>query len=488
MIAARATPASAAAACLAAAVAALLFPAPAAAHALVGKQDLPIPAWLFAWGACLVLIVSFVALTLAWKTAHFETDRWRPAPAWLSRAVVNPATAILAGAVGVVLLGTVVWSGLTGTEAPDRNFSVTFVFVTVWLGMVAVSVLFGDVLRGFNPWRAIARAFAALFRAVARQDAPSPLSYPERLGRWPAVVGLLAFLWLELVFATGTGGGGLTPRTVAIATLAYSTVTLVGMALYGIETWLDRGEAFSVYFGMFASLAAIEVRDRRLGFRRALSAATRWAAVPGSVALVLVTIGGTTFDGAQEGLINGPIKSVFESLLDAGLSGTLAARIPNTLFLALTLAFVAGIFWLGIWGMRTMGGTRLSLDGLGRSFAHGFIPIALAYLVAHYFSLVAFQEQAQFTYLLTDPLGDGSDLFGIAKDPIDYGLIGANAVWYIQVGALVIGHVTALVLAHDKALTIYAAPRTAARSQYWMLGLMVGFTTLGLILLSQANQ
>jgi hypothetical protein len=460
-----------------------------AAHALVGRQDLPIPEWLFAWGASMVLIVSFVALTMAWRKARFEFDGWRPVPDRLSRVIVNPGTEILAGALGVSLLGAVVWSGLAGTEAPDRNFSVTFVFVTFWLGVVLLSVLLGDVFRALNPWRAIARAFSAVFRAVARQDAPSPLRYPERLGRWPAVAGLVGFLWLELVYGqSGFATAGLTPRTLAIAVLIYTTLTLVAMALYGVDRWLERGETFSVYFGMFSRLAPLEVREGRLGVRRPLSGTTHWALLPGSVALVLVAIGGTAFDGAQEGALNGAISSVFEWLLDRDVDPTLALRATNTAFLALTLAAVAGVYWLGVRGMRAVRGASLSLGELGRTFAHSFIPIALAYLAAHYFSLVVFQEQAQFTYLLSDPLGDGADLFGTASSGIDYGLIGATAVWYVQVGALVAGHVTALVLAHDRAVALYEDPRPASRSQYWMLALMVGFTCLGLFLLSQANR
>jgi hypothetical protein len=109
-------------------------------------------------------------------------------------------------------------------------------------------------------------------------------------------------------------------------------------------------------------------------------------------------------------------------------------------------------------------------------------------VVAHYFSLFVFQEQAQFTYLLSDPLGEGSDLFGTASGGIDYGAIGTNAIWYVQVAALVIGHVTALVMAHDKAVALWGDPKLASRSQYWMLAVMVGFTCLGLYLLSASNQ
>jgi hypothetical protein len=361
------------------------------------------------------------------------------------------------------------------------------VFATFWLGLVFVSVLLGDVFRAFNPWRAIAEGFAWLFRLVARQEAPSPIAYPDRLGRWPAVVGLLGFLWFELIYSAG-GTEGLNTNELAIAALVYSLVTLVAMALFGIEAWVSRGETFSVYFGMFATLSPIEVRDGKLGFRRPLSGSTNWAVLPGSVAIVMVALGGTVFDGAQEGLLKEPIEWVFEAVQDLGADPSLAARFANTTFLLVAIGFVSGVYWLGVRGMRTVRGVDMPVGELGRVFVHSFIPIALAYLVAHYFTYFIWLEQGQFTYLLTDPLGDGSNIFGISKAPIDYGVIGANAVWYVQVAALVIGHVTALALAHDRAVALYRDARAAARSQYWMLALMVGFTSLGLFLLSQANQ
>jgi hypothetical protein len=478
---------TAAAAFMAAAAGALLFPGAADAHALVGRQDLPIPAWLFAWGASLVLIVSFAALAASWRTARLQSEDWRPVSERLSGAIVNRGTELLAGAIGVFLFGLVVYSGLAGTEAPDRNFSLTFVFVTFVLGVVIASVLFGDVFRAFNPWRAIARAVSATFSRLAGGSAPAPLRYPEWLGVWPAVVGWVAFVWLELVYGrSGFATAGLAPRSLAIAVLIYTAITFVAMFLFGIETWVRKGETFSVYFRMFSRLSSLEVRDGRLGRRRLLSGTATWAVGPGSVALVLAAIGGTAFDGAQEGALNDPISSTFNWLLDRGVGATAAFRLSSTLFLLLTLLAVAVIYWAGVRGMQSVPGSP-ALRRLGRLFAHSFIPIALAYLTAHYFSLFVFQEQAQFTYLLSDPLGEGSDLFGTASSGIDYGVIGATAVWYVQVAALVVGHVTALALGHDRALVIYENPKIAARSQYWMLALMVAFTCLGLFLLSQAN-
>ena len=461
-------------------------PQPAGAHALIAREDLPIPEWLFAWGASVVLIVSFVALTLAWRRPRLDRDGWRPVAAGISGAVVNRATAGLAGATGALLLGIVVWSGLFGTESPDRNFAVTFVFVTAWLGLVVASVLLGDVFRALNPWRAIARTFAAAFRGIAGQSPPA-LPYPERLGRWPAVAGIVAFAWFELVYGqSGFQAVGLTPESVALATLIYSAWTFLGMSLFGIDVWLDRGEAFSVYFGMFARLAPLEARDGRLGVRRPLAGATAWAAVRGSLAMVLVAIGVTAYDGAQEGALQGPIEDVFGWLTDTGLGPVASLRLTNSAFMALALGVVTGLYWGGVAGMHTVRGAPATRR-LGTLFAHSFIPIALAYLAAHYFSLLVFQEQAQFTYLLSDPLGEDSNLFGTAGTGIDYGVLGAEAIWYVQVGCLVAGHVAALAIGHDRALTVFGDVRAAARSQYWMLALMVGFTSLGMFLLSQAN-
>jgi hypothetical protein len=271
------------------------------AHALVARKDLAVPAWLFAWGASIVLIVSFFALSVGWRTPRFERDRRRPLGAGLSRALLGPPAQIASGLVGVFLLGLAIYAGLHGTEAPDRNFALTFLYVTTWLGFPLFSVLLGDVFRPFNPWRAIGRVVGAGFTALAGQR-PAHLRYPERLGRWPAAIGLIAVVWLEVVY--GASGGvavGLAPHAAAVAALLYSGYTLAMMALFGSERWCRTGEVFSVYFGMFGRLGCFGVEGGRLGVRRPFSAATRWATVPGSAAVVIASIATTSFDGAQVG-------------------------------------------------------------------------------------------------------------------------------------------------------------------------------------------
>ena len=471
------------------------------AHALVAREDLPVPAWLFAWGASIVLVVSFFALSVGWRTPRFEAERRRPLGAGLSRLLLGLPAQVACGLLGVLLLGVAVYAGLRGTEAPDRNLALTFLFVTCWLGFPLFSVFLGDVFRPFNPWRAVGRVVGSAFTALAGQR-PGHLRYPERLGRWPAAIGLIAVVWLEIVY--GASGGvsvGLAPHPAAVAALVYSGYTLAMMALFGTEQWCRTGEIFSVYFGMFARLGCFAAEDGRLVRRRPLSAATSWATVPGSLAVVVASIATTSFDGASEGAFLGGLEWAFERLTDIGLGLTTALRLTDTIFIALCFAGVGLVYLIGVRGMASVPGAP-SFAKLRSGFAHTLIPIAFAYLVAHYFSLFVFQEQAQFTYLLSDPLGTGTtDLFGTAHQPldlglfqigkddggIDYGVVSATAVWYVQVGALVVGHVIALTLAHDRAVAYWGDYRQAARSQYWMLAVMVAFTCFGLYLLSVAN-
>ncbi len=457
------------------------------AHALVARKDLPIPAWLFAWGASIVLIISFFALSAAWRKPRFEDERWRPLGKDLSATLLSAPVQVLCGAIGVFFLGFSIYAGLKGTEAPDRNFALTFLFVTAWLGFPLFSVIFGDVFRPFNPWRAVARVVGGAFTLIAGQP-PAHLKYPQRLGRWPAAITLLAVVWLEVVY--GASGGvavGLSPHAAGMAALIYTLYTLVMMTLFGVERWCQTGEVFSVYFGMFSQLGAFGVQDGRLGRRLPLSASTHWATVPGSAAVVIASIASTSFDGAQEGAFKDAIVKTFEWLAETGLSLTTSLRLADTIFMALCFLGVGLVYLIGVRGMATVRGAP-PLEKLRTGFAHTLIPIAFAYLVAHYFSLFVFQEQAQFTYLLSDPLGTATtDLFGTASGGINFRLLSANAIWYVQVGALVIGHVVGLTLAHDRATAYWGDYKQAARSQYWMLAVMVAFTCFGLYLLSVGN-
>jgi hypothetical protein len=459
--------------------AALLLPAVAQAHGLVGRQDLPIPRWLFAWGAAVVLVASFVALAVLWREPRLENPRER-------RVLRVPAALdVLAGVLGVAAFAFVVYAGLDGTQTPTANLAPTTIYVIFWVGLPILSLLFGDVFRAINPWLAIARAARWIAGRTRGGQVPEPMAYPAWLGRWPVVLGILAFAWVELVYHDRDD-----PSTLGILALLYAAVQLVGMSLYGIETWSRRADAFGVYFGLFARLSALHWHDRALHVRRWLSGLTNLDPLPGTVALLAVMIGTTSFDGLSQGeLWTGPDglgQRLQRALVDVGFGQQTALEISFTIGLLAMVGLVALLFRLGVQGMLTVAPGHDATE-LSRRFAHSLVPIALAYVVAHYFSLLAYQGQAM-AYLASDPLGDGSDLLGTAGQTVDYGVISATGVWYVQVGALVAGHVAGLALAHDRALVVYDRVRDATRSQYWMLGVMVAFTSLGLWLLSASAQ
>ena len=268
----------------------------------------------------------------------------------------------------------------------------------------------------------------------------------------------------------------------AIAALVYSGLTFVGMALYGVDRWAERGEAFSVYFNLFSRLSPFERRGSQIGLRRPLSGLTRLEPLPGTVALLAVMIGSVTFDGAAEGSLWGSVAPDLTDFFGSlGLSPARAIEAAFTVGLVAAILIVAGFYRLGIAGARTVGGGFDSAR-LAKAFVHTLVPIALVYVAAHYLTLLLYQGQA-IEYLAADPLGEDPDL----ERSIDYGVIGATAAWYWQVGFVVAGHCAGLTLAHDRALALYAKARNAVRSQYWMLIVMIGFTSLALWLLSQAN-
>ena len=209
------------------------------------------------------------------------------------------------------------------------------------------------------------------------------------------------------------------------------------------------------------------------------------APVAGTLAVLLVSIGSTAFDGAKEGpLFNDIVPHLQDFFTGLGLSKGLGLELAFVVGLVIAIAII-GAVWLG--GMSGMPRSKrgLARAQLSRRFAHTLLPIAVGYLIAHYFSLLAYNGQDLWR-LASDPLGNGHDYIGGAGHGIDYSVVSATAIWYVQVGALVAGHVAGLVLAHDRALVVYGDARAAARSQLVMLVLMVCFTLLGLWLLSAA--
>ncbi len=301
----------------------------------MGRAGLPIPGWLFSWAAAIVLIVSFVALSAMWRVPRLQHEQ-------LLGCVAIPRTVpVLVSTAGLALFALVLYSGFAGAQVPGANFSVTFIYVAFWIGMPLLSVIAGDVFPVLSPWRSLTRCLIWAARTLTGGARKLPLMrYPTRLGVWPAVVCLISFGWLELVYTNRD-----LPSIVATLSLGYCLAMIVGMLVFGIELWESRADGFSVYFSLLSRLSMVKYRGGMAYLRRPLSGLADLPVIPGTVALICATIGVTTFDGMSNGVLWRKAAPGLESVFSAaGISGTAAIELTYTVGLLLCIGLVAGVF------------------------------------------------------------------------------------------------------------------------------------------------
>jgi hypothetical protein len=447
------------------------------AHGIGGVRDLPVPASFFYTTAAIVLVVSFVVLGLLWRRPLLERHAGgRLLPRTLQAVLLSRPLRVLLGAGSVALLILTLATALFGTTTELLNFAPTFVYVIFWLGLPLLSVALGDVWRVLSPWRAIADATVWLLERGGR-DARPVLVSPWAWGRYPAAAALFAFVALELANPRPAY-----PRTLAIAIALYSYWALAGMAVYGRETWTRGGEGFAVAFGLLARIAPFAVRDGAIIVRWPLTGLAGAEPVRGALVFVAVMLGSTSFDGFTR-------TSEWQDLLGK-VRERFADESQRVLDLATTAVNIAGLAAFVGFVVLTYLAAAVSVRRLVRAprslspdFILPLVPIAFAYLVAHYFSLFLIQGQFIVT-LASDPFGRGWDLFGTVDFAPNLAVVSPETVWYAQVVALTIGHVAGLAIAHDRAVALFEDRRDALRSQYPMLALMLLYTVGGLWLLS----
>ncbi len=434
--------------------------APASAHGLGGRLDLPVPLWLFAFGAATAVIISFVALGALWRRPLMqEPPHGRPLPDWAQTVLTSPVVEWIVRLISLALFLLIFVAAAAGRNATGANLSPVFIYVWFWVGLAFVHAFLGNWWATLSPWDTISR----LLGIGHRPRRP----YPPSWGVWPAGILILGFLWMELVYPSGAE-----PRSLAVAIGAYTVITLVGMAAFGRDTWQRSGEGFAVYFGLLSMMAPLaRAPDGRVMLRPPLSGLPQLRPRPGLVAFVLILIGSTSFDGFTG-------TSVWDSWT-ANLTPAARAAAGTTGLLAVIL-LVAGAYALSM--MAASAVARIPWHPLAVRFVHTLVPIAFAYAVAHYFSFLLLEGQGGIS-LLSDPLGDGWNLFGTAAYTINFAILSAAAIWYVQVAAIVIGHISGVVLAHDRAIAAFQGGQ-AIRTQYALLAIMVLFTVGGLVILS----
>jgi hypothetical protein len=432
------------------------------AHGIGGAKDLPIPAEYAMAGAGAALAVSFIVLALAWRQPRFDADHLgRPLPAGLASAVDSAAFAVTLRVLGLAFFGYVAWAAVAG---PDLLTNPTFgaVYVLLWVGIVPLSLLFGPFYRAVSPVRTLHLVFT---RLTGGRPEDGLVRLPRWVGYWPAALGLLAFVWLELVYPESTY---LSPVRLWFAT--HIVTMLVGAAIFGDE-WFETADPFEVFSTLVGRLSVFgRTLDGTLVLRSPLGNLDGVRVRPGLVAVVAVLFGSTAFDSFKDS--------------NEWLRFTQSSTVSSTwLDLAALLAFCAGVgITFSVATMATGVEHGLARRTLPDRFAHSMVPIIVGYLTAHYLSY--FVEVGQQTVVqLSDPLSKGWNLLGTADLPVSYWLSEhPTFLAIIKVLAVVAGHVLGVIAAHDRAIKLLPR-RHQLTGQLPLLLVMVFYTVTGLYLL-----
>ena len=430
------------------------------AHGLGGPKDLPIPLGLALAGAVAALVVSFTVLVVAWREPRYAAPTSGIAVPLLSRVVHSPAYAVVLRLVGLALFGFAAMCAVLGQDLLINPFFGMF-YVWWWVGLVPASLLLGPVWKAISPVRSINWAFA---RVSGSDPGRGVFEYPPWLGHWPAAAGLFAFVWLELVYPHS---GELS--AVRLWASVYLALMLVGGALFG-SPFYERADPFEVYSTLVGRLSVWGHRDGRLVVRSPLANLATIPTQPGLVAVVAVLFGSTGFDSFQDSVL--------------WISNVSASAVPpyllSNLGLLLSCGLVGAVFATGC--MLTGVGPEQRRRSLPDQLAHSIVPIIVGYVAAHYLTYLVEVGQQTLQYA-SDPLSRGEDWFGTADWEVNYWLsYHPTLLALIKVGAVVVGHVVAVVAAHDRSVLLLPR-RHQLIGQLPLLVAMILFTVGGLLLL-----
>ena len=486
---------------------AALIASPVSAHAFGQRYDLPIPLNYFLIGAVAAVALSFVVLGLfVQKTAEqFKYPRLNLLQTPVVRSVLSSriaSTAIRVLSVAVFIL--LIVAGFIGTDRPIDNISPTFIWIIWWVGIGYVVALVGNVWMAVNPWKITFEWYQRLTGSHGRRESP-PFRYPEGLDVWPALVLFFVFAWAENVFT-----GAFRPMTLSLMVILYSIVMWAGMAAFGKHTWLRHGEAFTVLFGLFSRFSPTEVRvtgksicrpcdsdcadeagcidchecfeqadyaEKELNLRPyAVGLALNERVSTATAAFVILALSSVTFDGFQDTQTWASWRADMLTIASADVVDTLALAAVPLMFTAVYLGFS--------WAIRAASGERSGVTTIGRRFVFSLMPIALAYNLAHFITLLLIQGQLIIP-LASDPFGFGWDLFGTSGYRIDLKIISAKTVWFLSLVAIVLGHVLSVYIAHVISLRQASADSNPLRGQIPMLALMLLYTASSLWIIAQ---
>jgi len=430
--------------------AALTDPAAVLGHQLNATYTSRLPLAVYVTGAALAVGLSFLFILA-------RDVRARP-PAITAAAHLPPTVVrLVLRALGLIAWLWIVVQGVLGGSSAG-SVGPLFLWVYGWVALAAVSAFVGPAWHFLDPFSSIHDGGAWLLRRLGVAGW-SPAPYPERLGRWPACIGFIAVVWLELIDA----GGGVTTLTVVV--LGYTAFTLAMMAQFGRDEWRSHAEVFTVWYRLLGRLAHWELvdEDGRVRARPFAAGLLEGGWQRADAALAALGVASILFDGLSQ---TQPFFNVFGA---PGMGGE-------------TLLLFA---WLALLVVAAMALTRLvGVEATGA----GLLPIAVGYLIAHYLTYVLIDGQG-IIVAISDPFQRGWDLFGTAFHEPSGSWLPPGLVWTVQLAAVVGGHMLGAWAGHVNAAAHAPEGTDAAairRREIPLAIVMVALTTLTLWSLGQA--
>nr|WP_244494009.1 hypothetical protein [Mesorhizobium loti] len=448
-----------------------LLPTRAFAHASDRGHVLLLPTGYYLVGGAFAVAVSFLVLALL--PAAFIDRFWRQRLPLLTFGDTARTSLSLISFAG---FATLIAAGLFGSRDPLSNPLPLVIWTLLWAGLTLLQGAVGDIWSWLNPWVGPWR-LASRLRGASDEG---PWRLPRWIGCWPAVILFFAFAWFELIDPAPDD-----PARLALAAGIYWLFSFLAMLMFGYRAWSRSGEFLTIFFSMVARFAPVE-RDEKGRLALCWPGAKLLAAEPlppSGIAFLLLTLSSVSFDGLS--------KTFFW----LGLFGVNPLEFPGrtavigsgSLGLVLTFVLLAAVFLLAVVLGQRLAGSGPPLTQAAGLLVWSIVPIALAYHVAHY--LTALLVDGQYALAaLSDPFALGWNLFGTADMQVEAGIVaGAVSAWWlwnIQAGAIILGHVLAVLVAHGFAWRLHPQPARAALSQFPLTLLMIAYTLFGLWLLA----
>ena len=429
---------------------------PELAHGVGRVYESPIPAYLYAVGAGVTVLLSFLLRALAGDRVAAEKNRRVAGPA------VARGIATVLRVVALVFLGLLVVSAVL-EEQRGLTLAPLLFWVALIVGTTTLCLLLGAAWEKADPWRTLEGLYR--IEEEGEEDGRAPLDPPWWIG--PLLV--YALFWFELVSDVGFDPAGVLGAIVVYSMIVFSVRHRVG------DRW-PLVDPLSILFGYASATSPLELRDDGV-FYRGLGGIDRRDAMPRALfASVFVLLASTTLDNVTETV--GWSSFVTGTGLDA-LPGEV---VESVAFLAFALMFLVPFLGAIAAGGRTARGTE-SLEGAARAFGWSLVPIGVAYVIAHNAPLLL-TGVPQLLRELSDPLGLDWNLLGTRELWSGFSP-SPQLVWYLEIALIVGGHVLGVLVAHRTAVRIAGDHASAVRSQWALTVLMSVYTIATLWLLAQ---